>query len=357
MQQKGITMTPKDVILNVLDMKPTDRIPTTLFGAGIWTFLNAGETFESLKDKPERMAEIQIDTAYKLDSDIVYVSSGYTYCLAGALGSPIKWGEQSSPQCVGPIVHSIEDIERLRKKLDRIDEDPVLNTIRKAFDLVKKEIGDHYLVTITSWGPFTLAGQLVGYENLLKCCIKNKTLVHAAVGCGWELLKKFIGPFLESGRFELHSVADPFGSMSAISRKNFKEFVLPYTQKWSEFVRSYGAKALLHMCGPMNDRLDLQAHTGAHLVSLDETTDRKEAKRQFDGKTCFGGNVSPTTIMDWGSKEDVIRETKNCISECAPGGAYVSMPGCDNSPSTSLANIQAFIQTSKNYPVRELATC
>ena len=81
-------MTPKEVMLNALDLKPTERLPTTLFGGGIWTYLDAGEGFDTLKDNPERLAEVQIKAAPKLDSDIVYVGSGFNNCLAGALGSP-----------------------------------------------------------------------------------------------------------------------------------------------------------------------------------------------------------------------------------------------------------------------------
>ncbi len=348
-------MTPKEIMLNALDLKPTERLPSTIFGGGIWSYLNAGEGFDSLKDNPERLAEVQIKAASQLGSDVVYVGSGFNNCMAAALGSPLKWSKENPPQSQAPIIHSIEDIGRLRGELDKIYEDPVLNTVRKAFDIVKKEIGDTYLVTITSWGPFILAGQMVGYETLLKSCFKNKELVHSAVQFGLELLKKFFSPLLENGYLELHSTADSLGSMSAISRKGFEEFVHPYTRKWNDFVASYGAKELLHMCGPMNDRLDLQGDIGAHLVSLDENTNRVEAKKLFGGKTNFGGNVSPTKVIDWGSKEDVIRETKKCIAECAPGGAYVSMPGCDLTPSTKLENIQAFLETSKNYPMGDLA--
>ena len=347
-------MKPKEIMLNALDLKPTERLPTTLFGGGIWTYLDAGEGFDTLKNNPERLAEVQIKAASKLDSDVIYVGSGLNNCLAGAMGCTLKWSKENPPQSQTPIINSIEDIDRLRGEWDKIFEDPVLNTIRKAFDIVRKDIGDTYLIAITSWGPFILAGQMVGYETMLKACFKNKALVHAAVQFSLELLKKFFAPLLEKGYLELHSTADSLGSMSAISRKGFEEFVHPYTKKWNEFVRGYGAKELLNMCGPMNDRLDLQGDIGAHLVSLDENTDRAEAKRQFGGKTNFGGNLSPTKIIDWGTKEDVIRETKQCIETCAPGGAYVSMPGCDLTPSTSLENIKAFIQTSKEYPMEKL---
>ena len=47
-----MTMTPKEVILKAFACKKADRVPVTLFGAGMWSIKDYGTSFEALAHDP-----------------------------------------------------------------------------------------------------------------------------------------------------------------------------------------------------------------------------------------------------------------------------------------------------------------
>jgi uroporphyrinogen decarboxylase len=217
-------MNGKEIVFSAFDFKKTVRIPASIFGGGVWTYNYYGEEPEKLVKAPSRMSEIQIEMADILKSDIVYVGSGLNNCLPGALGGRVVYRKVGAPD-VEPIVRSIDDIKKL--DLEKIDNDPVLNNIREATRTVAKHIGERYVVTTTTWGPFILAGQLCGIQELMKAIFKNKDLVKALCEFTTKMILRFYSPLIKEGVIRMVSVADSLSSASLISRKHFEELGLP----------------------------------------------------------------------------------------------------------------------------------
>ena len=336
----------KEIVLSAFDFKETPRLPATIFGGGVWTYSYYGEEPEKLVKKTARMAEIQTEMADILESDIVYVGSGLNNCLPAALGAPISYRKVGAPD-VEPIVRSLIDLEKL--DLSRIDSDPVLNNIREATRIVSKNVGEKYVVTTTTWGPFILAGQLCGIEQLMKATFKNKDFVKAVCEFTTEMLLRFYQPLIADSSIQMVSIADSLSSASLISRKQFEEMGLPPLKTVFSELKSKGVKSLLHMCGEMSDRLDLVSFAGASCVSLDAMVDMKKAKEAFHGRCVLGGNVSPTAVLSGKDSTAVRDATLQCIAIAAPGGRYMSMPACDLPHQVPLENIRMFLKTSKEY--------
>lgn len=53
-----------------------------------------------------------------------------------------------------------------------------------------------------------------------------------------------------------------------------------------------------------------------------ENVDMKRAKKMFSDIACISGNLSITS-MEFGTKQQVIDETKVLLDICAPGGGYL----------------------------------
>ncbi len=79
-------MKPKEVILKAFEGGKGDRIPVTLFGAGMWSIKDFGTTFEALAHDPQKMTEMCVAEAARIRSDVVYVGSGFNNFHAQALG-------------------------------------------------------------------------------------------------------------------------------------------------------------------------------------------------------------------------------------------------------------------------------
>lgn len=342
-------MNPREVVLEAFGLGVPERVPVAFFGAGVWTIFNSGNTFLSFIGEPEKYADTLVKYSKILQSDIVYCGSGYNNFHAAALGGRIKIRQVGAPDLEAPLINTPEDLNKMN--LDKIDEDKTVATIRKATRLVAGRIGNEYLVTTTSWGPFTLGAQLRGVEALMRDVFKNPEFARRVVDLAADVLLKFYEPIIEEGIIDTISIADPTASGDLISRKHFEALALPYLKKVIKYMKSKNVNILLHICGNTSDKLDLIASTGATCFALDYKVDIGTAKEMLRGKMCIAGNVDPVRVLNDKKPEEVRNASMECIRKAAEGGGYVLMPGCDHPPSVPLDSIKAFIGAAKKYKI------
>jgi uroporphyrinogen decarboxylase len=340
-------MKPKEVIFKAFGGNKADRLPVTLFGAGMWSIKGWGTSFEALARDADKMTAMLVDMSAKLQCDVVYAGSGYNNFHASALGGKIKFREMGAPDLENHFVNSEEDLAKLDPA--NLDKDETINTVKKALRQTKTKIGDTYAVTMTAWGPFTLGARLVGEESMMKATFKKPAFVEKVVSFATDVLIHLYEPLVTDKTLELISLADPTASGDLISRKQFEKFAVPYLKKFTDWAKSKGAHTLVHICGNTTDRLDLFPATGASCISLDHKTDMAKAKEILHGKMCFGGNVDPVKIMLNGSVQDVEQTCREVIRTAGTDGGFVLMPGCDIPPTIPYANIQKFIQVAHEW--------
>ncbi len=337
-------MKPKDVILKAYEGGKPDRLPVTLFGAGMWSIKGWSTSFEALSRDADKMSAMLVDMSSKLLCDMVYAGSGYNNFHASALGGKIKFREMGAPDLEAHLIDTEEDLQKL--DIRKIDADEVITTVIKALRATKAKIGGEYAVTMTAWGPYTLGARLVGEEAMMKATFKKPAFVEKVVDFATRLLIHLYEPLVADGTLEVISLADPTASGDLISRKQFEKFAMPYLKKFTDWAKSKNVHTLVHICGNTTDRLDLFPNTGASCISLDHKTDMAKAKETLHGKMCFGGNVDPVKVMLNGTVQEVEDTCKQVIRTAGADGGFVLMPGCDIPPTVPYANIQTFIRTA-----------
>jgi len=340
-------MNSREIILKAFEGGKPERVPVTLFGAGMWSIKDYGTSFEELSTNADKMVDVLVKEADKLLCDIVYAGSGYNNFHASAFGGGIKFREMGAPDLKEHFVHEVEDVAKL--DFAKIDAEPVINIVKKALRETKAKIGNDYVVTMTAWGPFTLAARFVGEEDMMKATFKKKDFVHAVIDKITDLLIYIYEPLVADGTLDVISLADPTASGDLISKKQFKDFAVPYLKKFTDWAKSKNAHTLVHICGNTSDRLELMPETGASCISLDHKTDIGKAKEVLHGKMCFAGNVDPVAIMLQGTPDDVRNASKKVIETAGTDGGFVLMPGCDIPPTVPYENIQAFINTAREW--------
>jgi uroporphyrinogen decarboxylase len=275
-------MKPKEVIFKAFEGGKSDRLPVTLFGAGMWSIKGWGTSFEALSQDADKMTSMLVDMSSKLQCDIVYAGSGYNNFDASALGGKIKWREIGAPDLENHFVSSEDDLAKL--KISDLDKDEVIETVLKVVRQTKAKIGDTYAVTMTAWGPFTLGARLVGEESMMKATFKKPAFVEKVVDFATDVLIHLYEPIVADKTLEIISLADPTASGDLISRKQFEKFAVPYLKKFTDWAKARGIHTLVHICGNTTDRLDLFPLTGASCISLDHKTDIAKAKETLHGK-------------------------------------------------------------------------
>ncbi|MEJ2182903.1 MAG: uroporphyrinogen decarboxylase family protein [Nitrospirota bacterium] len=340
-------MKPRDVIVKAFEGGRPNRVPATLFGAGMWSIKDYGTSFEALGHDATKMTDMLVAESQRLLCDIVYAGSGYNNFHAAAFGGGIKYREMGAPDLKEHLVTSEEDLEKL--DLAALDRDEVIRTVKEALRAAKKKLGDEYVVTMTAWGPFTLAARFVGEEDMMKATFKRREFVHKVCAFITELLIRLYEPLVKDGTLQVISLADPTASGDLISKKQFKDFAVPYLRKFTDWAKSQNAHTLVHICGNTTDRLELMPETGASCISLDHKTDIAKAKELLHGKMCFAGNVDPVAIMLQGTPEQVREVSRRVIETAGTDGGFVLMPGCDIPPTVPYENIQAFIGAAREW--------
>ncbi|MDP2278966.1 MAG: uroporphyrinogen decarboxylase family protein [Nitrospirota bacterium] len=340
-------MKPREIILKAFEGGKTERVPATLFGAGMWSIKTYGSTFQELSTDAAKMTDMMVSMSEKLLCDIVYAGSGYNNFHASALGGKIKFREMGAPDLEAHLIAAEEDLQKL--DISGIEKNEVIAVVKKALKMTKDKIGGEYVMTMTAWGPFTLGARLVGEEAMMKATFKKPAFVEKVVDFATDLLIKLYEPIVNDGTLDVISLADPTASGDLISKKQFEKFAVPYLKKFTDWAKSKNVHTLVHICGNTTDRLDLFPATGASCISLDHKTDIAKAKEMLHGKMCFGGNVDPVKIMLNGSVQEVEDSCKSVIQTAGLDGGFVLMPGCDIPPTVPYDNIRKFIQTAREW--------
>jgi len=335
---------PRESILSAFTGQKADRIPAALIGAGMWSVHHFGTSFREISTDARKMSEMIIEMADKLQSDIVYVGSGYPNFPVAALGGKIKYRDIGAPDLEAPIVSSEKDLAKL--DLSLIEKDPVLRIVREAYGIVKAKLGEEYIVTLTAWGPFTLGARLIGEEIMMKALHKDPSFVEKVVSFATEMLKHFYNSLLSSRMLDVILLGEPTASGDLISRKQFEQFVLPQSKEFTSWAKMKGAHTIIHICGNTTDRLDLYPLTGASCISLDHKTDMAKAKEVLHGKMCIAGNVDPVKVLLQGTAQEVENACRGVIKTAGTAGGFILMPGCDIPPTVPHENIHKFMQTA-----------
>ncbi|NIN68379.1 MAG: methyltransferase, partial [Anaerolineae bacterium] len=77
------------------------------------------------------------------------------------------------------LAAKVEELEiRVPENLEGAGRVPV---VTEAIRLLKEDLGDQIAVGVCVLGPFTLAGQIVELDNLLKMSFKKPNLVHGVL--------------------------------------------------------------------------------------------------------------------------------------------------------------------------------
>ena len=143
--------------------------------------------------------------------------------------------------------------------------------------------------------------------------------------------------------FPLHKAMDGF-----MNDKQFERFYWKPLKKIMLALIDMGVTPYIYTEGPYNTRLDFLTDVPKGKVLYHfETVDMKLAKQKLSGIAAICGNLS-ISQMEFGSKESVIRETRELLETCAPGGGYLfdfngSLENCKQE------NMDAMFETLEKY--------
>ncbi len=227
--------------------------------------------------------------------------------------------------------------------------DPLKAAIERA--------GDRLAVHAEVFSPFSQLLELLGYEEGLLALADDPgkaraCLARLAAGAADLAARQAaLGP-------DALLISSAFAGGGFISRKHYREFVLPYERKLIEEVRRRFPELPIytHTCGKIGDRLDLLLETGTSGVdTLDPpplgTVDLAEAKRVLGGRAFIKGNMDPVNTLLRGDPESVRADARVRLAAAMPGGGYILSSACSVAPATPPENLLVLAEAAEEHGV------
>lgn len=199
--------------------------------------------------------------------------------------------------------------------------------------------------------PFDIFNDtLRGFMNITMDLYECPDEVLAAVNAATKIQVRYLKNTIKSRPikiigFMLHNGFDMF-----MSKEQFETFYWP------------GLKACIDVCVENNvipwiyvedsymnklDIIERDVPEKKVIMTFTGTNDMKKVKERFGGKYCLKGGLSEN-VIEFGTKEDVVKMVKNAIDIYAPGGGLILDVDVtlDNAPAE---NIHALFDTARSY--------
>lgn len=286
-------------------------------------------------------SDIQFDTIskiyHKYQPDGIFTFMDLTV-EAEALGLKINFPENDAPSVLEHSIKTLEDLEKIKANYKGIS-----GRMKVFVDTMKKmsaslpTVKGAYVI-----GPFTLAGELNGVNDILTNCVLHPEFVLDLVDFSTTVVKEYTENLFEAGADSV-CVLDPTSMM--LSPKMYEQFSLTAFQQISEYVNN--KPLILHICGDTTHLVELMAKSGASALSLDSVVDFKAIIQKMPKEMELIGNLDPVDIFLNGTNESIAEATKCLKHQMRDYPNFVMSSGCDLPLETPLENVHAFMESAR----------
>ena len=332
-------MTPKERVLAALDRKKLDRPPVVCFTqiATVDAMQAVGVYWPAAHEDPHMMAELGAAPNKVWGVECVRLP----FCLtveAEVMGCRVELGKMDRTPMVK--AHACDE--------NTIPDDLPTGAMYKgripavieAVKIAKMKYGKDLPIVVGTTGPVTIAGHMVGTENLLLWIITNPEAVVKAVKLATKLEKAYIEA-LDAAGADVIVMSDPSAGTDMLSPEMFDETAKPYIKECFSGVKH--AKNVLHICGDTTELLDHMIATGVHGLSIEEKVSPEKAVELVKGRAALVGNIGVVRPLLQGTTDDVRLEATRVKN----AGFNLVAPGCGLAARVPLVNLEAMVKAVK----------
>lgn len=340
--------TGRERVIAAFKREYADRVPVTLI-LGLFQARLAGVSIGEFLTKADKMEKVVMQAYSLLQTDTVAVY-GDSYLEAEALGTEIEFREDTVPKVKKYFLADKSCLAKLNIPDPRKDKRlPVYLEACERVASAIKEAGVGGLVN----GPWNIAANLRGLEQLIYDTIDDPNLVHQLMRFTTEVAKVFADAQRQA-KIGIN-FADAAASCSVISPKIYREFVKPYHQELISYFQQKRVGTSIHICGYIDPIMEDVISTGVGMISIDALSSLKKLVDLSQKKVVAMGNVA-TSLFAEGTKEQMEMAVKNCLDIAAKGSAYVLCSGCEIPYNSSLENVRTFLEAGRRYGSYETAS-
>lgn len=338
-------MNSRERVLKVFKKEAVDRVPC-FSGMGNITetgIKELGYKFAGIHLDAKQMAETAA-TTYKLfgyECGVVPVD----LCVeAEAMGCVINVYPHAEgilyPTIKEKLIHNEAEMDTI-KLPDDFSEKGRIPLMREAIRLLKADIGSDVVIGSYVLGPFTLAGQIMELNDLLKLSFKKADKVAKLLDLCADAIILTAKEYEKAG-VDFITVREMGATSDVLSPRVFKSLILPPLQKVMKAISAY---SVLHICGKTNEIVTSMMEAGPTAISVEQKNDVAESRKKLGPDAIIFGNMDAYNVLVSGS-EDVVRQS---VRKCIDDGVSGVWPGCDIWPTVPPQNMKAMVEETISY--------
>jgi [methyl-Co(III) methanol-specific corrinoid protein]:coenzyme M methyltransferase len=341
-------LTGKERVLKMFKKEPLDRMPC-FSGQGTVT-VQAIEKMETQFAKIHNNAELMAGAAlisarmWGLDGLVIPYDMAI---VAEAMGRGVSLYDSAEGIIYPTVPNKWKDLDEIDIPENYMSQGR-MPVVDKAFEILKNEAPD---LAVGAWvlGPFTLAGQIMELDVLLKGLKKKKDQIEAFLGQVTQVTIDLCKHY-ESLGVDFISVREMGSGTDLLSPRMWKTLIQPNLTKLFDAI---SIPSVNHICGSTDMIIEMMNECGADALSVDQKNNVVETRKKLGDDVLIFGNFDPygtlTTLED-------ISEVENVIKQCVDNGVDAVWPGCDIWPDVKQENMEAYVRTVKEYGLKASPT-
>ena len=300
-------------------------------------------TFVQLVQNPELAVEVTLQPIRRFGFDAAILFSDILV-IPEAMGQTYHFKETGGVQMDFAIT-SKADIEKLSvaQVCDK------LSYVDQALRMLRKELGDQTALIGFTGSPWTLAtfmmegASVPKYSRALALFREDPKTYYALAEKLTAAVTAYLQMQIATG-VDAVQIFDSHGGHLASS-----EFQDGSGRWMKDIISNLGGKVpvIQFSLGTHGNWPDLIA-SGANVLGIDWQTSLTEARRLIPAHIGMQGNLSPTLIVE-GTPESVASETTKILETMRGRPGHIFNLGHGLTPGAKLENIQALVDTVKNY--------
>jgi uroporphyrinogen decarboxylase len=205
---------------------------------------------------------------------------------------------------------------------------------------------------------FSIPSRLMGFEHFLLTTIEDPKLIEGIIDLCVEVNLKMADEAVKRGAKIIYT-GDDFAHKTApmVSPRQFRKIFYPYLCKVMRGYKDRGLYIIKHTDGAIMSLIDMIVDSGIDCLDpIDPTAGMNlaEVKRKYGSRIALKGNVDCAQTLTFGTVEETIAESKNCIRIAGPGGGYIFSSGNSIHSAVKPENYIAMMDTFRrycNYPI------
>lgn len=262
---------------------------------------------------------------------------------AECFGAQIHFSDHEVPTVTGRVVSTYKEAEALEiPKIGAGRTGLYIEAIKKATTLIKDRP-----VFPCAIGSFSLAGRLLGVNEVMIYCYEEPAMVHLVLAKATEFIIAYCQAFKAAGANGV-IIAEPLAGL--LSPALAAEFSAGYIKQIVEAVQDESFIVIYHNCGPsIIKMIDSILSTGASAYHFGNAIAMKEMLPKIPAEKIVMGNIDPSGQFLAGSPASMREAVLSLLNECGKYPNFIISSGCDVPPLAKWENIEAFFAAVAEY--------